>query len=83
MSLVGPRPLPTIEADALDAGGRERLLARPGITCLWQLSNRHAEQSDFSDWLAKDLAYMEGWSLRRDLVILVRTAGVVVRMTGR
>jgi len=83
MSLVGPRPLPTIEADALDAGGRQRLLARPGITCLWQLSNRHSEQSGFSEWLAKDLAYMDGWSLWRDLVILVRTAGVVVRMTGR
>jgi len=83
MSLVGPRPLPTIEADALDSAGRQRLLARPGITGLWQLSNRHAQQSDFSDWLEKDLAYMDGWSLGRDLIILVRTAGAVVRMTGR
>lgn len=83
MSLVGPRPLPTIEADALDLAGRQRLLARPGITGPWQLSNRHAAQSDFSDWLAKDLAYMDGWSVRRDLVILFRTVGAVVRMTGR
>jgi lipopolysaccharide/colanic/teichoic acid biosynthesis glycosyltransferase len=83
MSLVGPRPLPTFEADALDSAGRQRLLARPGITGLWQLSNRHAAQSDFSDWLQKDLDYMEGWSLGRDLQILARTVGAVVRMTGR
>ena len=83
MSLVGPRPLPTIEADLLDLAGRQRLLARPGITCLWQLSNRHADQSGFGDWLAKDLAYIHDWSLWRDVVILARTAQAVVRMTGQ
>jgi lipopolysaccharide/colanic/teichoic acid biosynthesis glycosyltransferase len=83
MSLVGPRPLPTIEADLLDLAGRQRLLARPGITCFWQLSNRHADQSGFGDWLAKDLAYIHDWSLWRDVVILARTAQAVVRMTGR
>jgi lipopolysaccharide/colanic/teichoic acid biosynthesis glycosyltransferase len=83
MSLVGPRPLPTIEADLLDLTGRQRLLARPGITCFWQLSNRHAEDSGFSDWLAKDLAYIHDWSLWRDVVILARTAQAVVRMTGQ
>jgi lipopolysaccharide/colanic/teichoic acid biosynthesis glycosyltransferase len=83
MSLVGPRPLPTIEADLLDLAGRQRLLARPGITCFWQLSNRHAQESGFSDWLAKDLAYIHDWSLWRDVVILARTAQAVVRMTGQ
>jgi lipopolysaccharide/colanic/teichoic acid biosynthesis glycosyltransferase len=83
MSLVGPRPLPTIEADLLDLAGRQRLLARPGITCFWQLSNRHAEESGFGDWLAKDLAYIDQWSIWRDVVILARTAGAVVRMTGQ
>jgi lipopolysaccharide/colanic/teichoic acid biosynthesis glycosyltransferase len=83
MSLVGPRPLPTIEADLLDLAGRQRLLARPGITCFWQLSNRHADQSGFGDWLAKDLAYIHDWSLWRDVVILARTAQAVVRMTGQ
>jgi lipopolysaccharide/colanic/teichoic acid biosynthesis glycosyltransferase len=83
MSLVGPRPLPTIEADLLDLAGRQRLLARPGITCFWQLSNRHADQSGFGDWLAKDLAYIQDWSLWRDVVILARTAQAVVRMTGQ
>ncbi len=83
MSLVGPRPLPTIEADLLDLAGRQRLLARPGITCFWQLSNRHSDQSGFADWLAKDLAYIHDWSLWQDVVILARTAGAVMRMTGR
>jgi lipopolysaccharide/colanic/teichoic acid biosynthesis glycosyltransferase len=83
MSLVGPRPLPTIEADLLDLAGRQRLLARPGITCFWQLSNRHSEQGGFGEWLAKDLAYIHDWSLWSDVVILARTAQAVVRMTGR
>lgn len=83
MSLVGPRPLPTMEADCLDANGQRRLLARPGITCFWQLGNRHSGPSDFDDWLAKDLAYIESWSVWLDLVLLARTARAVVRMTGR
>jgi lipopolysaccharide/colanic/teichoic acid biosynthesis glycosyltransferase len=83
MSLVGPRPLYTPEADALDATGRLRLRVRPGITCLWQLSNRHSRPSSFEDWLAKDLAYMESWSLWRDVVLLAQTVGAVIRMTGR
>ncbi len=83
MSLVGPRPLFTQEANALGPAARLRFQARPGVTCVWQLSNRHSQQSTFDDWLAKDVAYIETWSLWRDLVLIVKTFGAVVRMTGR
>ena len=82
MSLVGPRPLPVAEAALVSGPGRARLMARPGITCTWQISNRHTANDTFEDWVAKDLDYIEHWSLRLDLTLLVRTAGAVFRMTG-
>ncbi|MDQ2912138.1 MAG: sugar transferase, partial [Chloroflexota bacterium] len=82
MSLVGPRPLPVAEAALVSGPGRARLRARPGITCIWQISNRHTANETFDDWVAKDLDYIEHWSLWLDLVLLVKTARAVVRMTG-
>ncbi|MEK6206474.1 MAG: sugar transferase [Chloroflexota bacterium] len=83
MSLVGPRPLPVAEAARVSAAGKARLLARPGITCIWQVTNRHSANDSFDDWVAKDLAYIDNWSFWLDLVLLWRSAGAVLRMTGR
>jgi len=79
MSLVGPRPLPVDDGDFLK-DERRRLLVRPGITGLWQVSGR----SDLSwdDAVRLDLYYVDNWSLVLDLHIMWRTIGVVLRSKG-
>ncbi|WP_026925486.1 sugar transferase [Glycomyces arizonensis] len=79
MSLVGPRPLPAENGDFL-GDVRRRLLVRPGITGLWQVSGR----SDLSwdDAVRLDLYYVDNWSLTTDLQILFRTVAVVLRRRG-
>jgi lipopolysaccharide/colanic/teichoic acid biosynthesis glycosyltransferase len=79
MSLVGPRPLPADDGDYL-GDVRRRLLVRPGITGLWQVSGR----SDLSwdEAVRLDLYYVDNWSLAYDLSILWRTVGVVLGRKG-
>lgn len=79
MSLVGPRPLPAEDGDFL-GDVRRRLLVRPGITGLWQVSGR----SDLSwdDAVRLDLYYVDNWSLTFDLLILWRTVMVVFGHRG-
>lgn len=79
MSLVGPRPLP-LEDSAFTGEARHRLLVRPGLTGLWQISGR----SDLSwdETLRLDLTYVDTWSLRLDLLILARTPAAVLRGNG-
>jgi exopolysaccharide biosynthesis polyprenyl glycosylphosphotransferase len=79
MSLVGPRPLPAEDGDFL-GDVRRRLLVRPGITGLWQVSGR----SDLSwdDAVRLDLYYVDNWSLVLDVHIMWRTIGVVLRRKG-
>jgi exopolysaccharide biosynthesis polyprenyl glycosylphosphotransferase len=79
MSLVGPRPLPAEDGDFL-GDVRRRLLVRPGMTGLWQVSGR----SDLSwdDAVRLDLYYVDNWSLAFDLTILWRTIGVVLGSKG-
>jgi exopolysaccharide biosynthesis polyprenyl glycosylphosphotransferase len=79
MSLVGPRPLPAEDGDFL-GDVRRRLLVRPGMTGLWQVSGR----SDLSwdDAVRLDLYYVDNWSLTFDLTILWRTVGVVLGSKG-
>ena len=79
MSLVGPRPL-AVEDSTYTGSARRRLLVRPGLTGLWQVSGR----SDLSwdDAVRLDLYYVENWSLGVDIGILARTILAVVRRTG-
>lgn len=79
MSLVGPRPLPAEDGDFL-GDVRRRLLVRPGMTGLWQVSGR----SDLSwdDAVRLDLYYVDNWSLVLDLHTLWRTIFVVLRHKG-
>ncbi|HET9516834.1 MAG TPA: sugar transferase [Actinoplanes sp.] len=79
MSLVGPRPLPADDGDYL-GDVRRRLLVRPGITGLWQVSGRSDLSWDESVRL--DLYYVDNWSLTYDLSIMWRTIWVVLRRKG-
>jgi exopolysaccharide biosynthesis polyprenyl glycosylphosphotransferase len=79
MSLVGPRPLPvSVEQDEVDVS--RRLLVRPGMTGLWQVSGRSDLTWDESVRL--DLYYVENWSPAFDLMILWKTARAVLRGSG-
>jgi exopolysaccharide biosynthesis polyprenyl glycosylphosphotransferase len=80
MSLVGPRPpLPSEVATYTDDTHR-RMLVKPGITGLWQVSGR--SDLAWQESVRLDLFYVENWSLIQDLVILWRTFGPVFRGTG-
>ena len=80
MSLVGPRPTVVSQVERYDARQRGRLLARPGLTGLAQVTGRNA--IPWSERIEIDLTYVGGWSMRRDLAILARTALVVGRREG-
>ncbi|MBU0741583.1 sugar transferase [bacterium] len=80
MSIVGPRPqIPNEVAQYTPAQAR-RLLVKPGLTCLWQVSGR--SQLDFTEWMALDLAYVRQQSLRFDLWVLSRTIPAVIERKG-
>jgi exopolysaccharide biosynthesis polyprenyl glycosylphosphotransferase len=80
MSLVGPRPQVQREVDLYEGGMSRRLLVRPGMTGLWQVSGR----SDLSaeEAMRLDLFYVDNWSMLQDLSILARTARAVVGSSG-
>jgi exopolysaccharide biosynthesis polyprenyl glycosylphosphotransferase len=79
MSLVGPRPLAAIDSTYTGAA-RRRLLVRPGITGLWQVSGR--SELSWDDAVRLDLYYVENWSLGLDISILLRTIFAVVVRKG-
>ena len=80
MRLVGPRPHVTREVEQYGFDMARRLLVKPGITGLWQVSGR----SDLSwdDSVRIDVRYVENWTLTFDLMILWKTAGAVLRGSG-
>ncbi|RDI55798.1 sugar transferase [Nocardia mexicana] len=80
MSVVGPRPQVRREVDSYDGTMRRRLLVKPGVTGLWQVSGR----SDLSieDAMRLDLSYVENWSMVLDLLLIARTMGAVTRGDG-
>jgi exopolysaccharide biosynthesis polyprenyl glycosylphosphotransferase len=80
MSFVGPRPPLPEEVAHYSEAARRRLLVRPGMTGLWQVSGR----SDLSweESVRLDLRYVENWSLALDAVILWKTAGAVAHGRG-
>jgi exopolysaccharide biosynthesis polyprenyl glycosylphosphotransferase len=80
MSLVGPRPPLPGEVERYDSSVSRRLLVKPGLTGLWQISGR----SDLSweEAVRLDLRYVENWSLALDALILAKTARAVLSHSG-
>lgn len=76
MALVGPRPLLPHTVEAMGANGRLRCSVRPGLTGWAQVNGNSRLRED--EKLALDLWYIRNRSLLLDLVILLRTIGVVV-----
>lgn len=80
MSLVGPRPPLPEEIISYSRDAQRKLLVKPGLTGLWQISGR----SDLSweESVRLDLRYVENWSLALDALIIWKTVGAVIRGTG-
>lgn len=80
MSLVGPRPPVIKEVEQYDAYAFRRLTVKPGITCYWQIMGR--SQLSFGEWMELDNRYIDEMSLRRDLMILLKTPAAVLFPRG-
>lgn len=80
MSLVGPRPPVPKEVAQYSAEDRQRLLAKPGITCLWQVSGR--SDIDFAGQVRLDVAYIRSSSVWTDLKLLFLTIPAVLLGKG-
>ena len=80
MSLVGPRPPVPREVAMYSAAERRRLMAIPGITCLWQIGGR--AEIDFSGQVQLDVQYIESQTFWGDLKILLKTIPAVLSGRG-
>ncbi|GAA1831410.1 sugar transferase [Agromyces salentinus] len=80
MSVVGPRPPLVSEAECYEAAAKRRLMIKPGLTGLWQISGR----SDLSweESVRLDLYYVENWSITGDVMIVWRTVKTVLHPAG-
>ncbi|HEX5133635.1 MAG TPA: sugar transferase [Candidatus Krumholzibacteria bacterium] len=80
MSIVGPRPALPSEVSRYEPWHRRRLDARPGLTCLWQISGR--SHIGFDEWMRLDLEYLRTRSNWTDLVIVLKTIPAVMARRG-
>lgn len=80
MSLVGPRPPLPSEVELYQSHVHRRLMVRPGLTGLWQVSGRSLLSWD--DTVRLDLYYVENWSIAGDIAILMKTFRAVVTRDG-
>jgi exopolysaccharide biosynthesis polyprenyl glycosylphosphotransferase len=80
MSLVGPRPY--IERELTEMSGQEKIILRapPGMTGMWQVSDRNA--TSFAQRVQIDVYYVRNWSPWLDIHILAKTFGVVIKGSG-
>lgn len=80
MSFIGPRPYLPKELEKMEGSEQTILVARPGITGLWQVSGRN--DLSFQDRLRLDMHYVRNWSVWMDLIILYKTVSVVLNRKG-
>ena len=80
MSLVGPRPIILKELEKYGEAKGTYLSVRPGLTGLWQVSGRN--DLDYETRVALDVEYVESYSFRTDLIILMKTIRVVLEGRG-
>lgn len=80
MSVVGPRPPLRREVESYDGDVKRRLLVKPGVSGLWQVSGR----SDLSweESVRLDLSYVDNWSMAGDLMIIAKTVKAVLTSHG-
>jgi lipopolysaccharide/colanic/teichoic acid biosynthesis glycosyltransferase len=80
MSLVGPRPLSEEDQRNVPSWGGSRSEVPPGLTGLWQVKGR--TMISFEDMVRLDCLYVKNWTLRRDLMLLMRTVPALLTARG-
>jgi exopolysaccharide biosynthesis polyprenyl glycosylphosphotransferase len=81
MSLIGPRPPLPEETTHYERWQLRRLSVKPGLSCFWQVKpDRNSIK--FEKWMELDLAYIDNWSLRLDLIIILKTIKTIFHRTG-
>ena len=81
MSVVGTRPPTFDEYKQYDLHHFKRMQVKPGITGMWQVSGR-SNILDFEEVVKLDMKYIENWSLRQDIKIILKTIMVVLKREG-
>lgn len=81
MSLVGTRPPTLDEYMKYTPEQKRRLSFKPGITGLWQISGR-SNITNFDDVVKLDITYLDGWTIWKDIEILIKTVKVVLIKDG-
>ena len=75
MSLVGPRPPIPREVKEYNSYQMQRLLVKPGLTCIWQVSGRN--NIGFDEWVDMDLEYIKTRNLLLDIKLILKTVKVL------
>lgn len=75
MSIVGPRPAIPHEVAEYNDYHKQRLLVKPGLTCIWQVSGRNS--IGFDEWMEMDLEYITTRNLWMDIKLIFKTVGVL------
>ncbi|MBU5592504.1 sugar transferase [Clostridium sp. MSJ-4] len=75
MSLVGPRPNLPKEVGNFEPWMRDKLIAKPGLTCFWQVMGRNS--IDFEDWMKLDIKYVKERNTGLDIILIFRTVKVL------
>ena len=75
MSLVGPRPPIPREVEQYTEYQKQRLLVKPGLTCIWQVSGRN--NIGFDEWVDMDLEYIKNRNLLLDIKLILKTVKVL------
>ena len=75
MSLVGPRPPIPREVREYNSYQMQRLLVKPGLTCIWQVSGRN--NIGFDEWVDMDLEYIKTRNLLLDIKLILKTVKVL------
>jgi lipopolysaccharide/colanic/teichoic acid biosynthesis glycosyltransferase len=80
MSIVGPRPPVVEEVERYNLDDMQRLMVKPGLTCIWQVSGR--SRLPFPRQLEMDLAYIQNRSYLLDLKLMLKTLPAVFSADG-
>ncbi|MCM0647419.1 sugar transferase [Clostridium swellfunianum] len=75
MSLVGPRPSLPTEVAKFSSYHKLRLLAKPGLTCYWQVMGRSS--IGFNEWMELDIRYVKERSIWLDIKLIFKTFSVL------
>ena len=75
MSLVGPRPSLPKEVVQFTPFQKQRLIAKPGLTCYWQVRGR--SDVSFKEWMEMDVEYIEERNTWVDITLIFKTVGVL------